>query len=92
MLGRLQLRWNSVVHGHHVYEDIWTPFVGEILCVELVSRDQTLFSRRGVIACSISAPREKRSGMVTFLLWCNFTSCWATCASAMVNYKKCICA
>ena len=25
------LCWNSVVCGHHVY---WTPFVGEILCVE----------------------------------------------------------
>ena len=31
---------------------------------KLVSRGQTLFSRRGVIACSISAPREKESGMV----------------------------
>ena len=33
-------------------------------CNNLVSRGQTLFSRRGVIACSISAPREKGSGMV----------------------------
>ena len=28
------LRWNNVVRGHHVYKDIWTPFVGEILHVE----------------------------------------------------------
>ena len=28
------LHWNSVVRGHHVYKDIWTPFVGEILHVE----------------------------------------------------------
>ena len=28
------LRWNSVIRGHHIYKDIWTPFVGEILCVE----------------------------------------------------------
>ena len=30
----------------------------------LVSREQTLFSCRGVIACSISVPREK--GLVRF--------------------------
>ena len=27
------LRWNSVFRGHHVYKDIFIPFVGEILCV-----------------------------------------------------------
>ena len=26
--------WESVIHGHHVYKDIWTPFVGEILNVQ----------------------------------------------------------
>ena len=28
------LRWDSVIRGHHIYKDIWTPFVSEILCVE----------------------------------------------------------
>ena len=28
------LHWNSVVHGHHMYKHIWTPFVDEILRVE----------------------------------------------------------
>ena len=28
------LRWDSVVHGHHVYKDILTPFLGEILHVK----------------------------------------------------------
>ena len=26
--------WESVIRGHHVYKDIWTPFVGEILNVQ----------------------------------------------------------
>ena len=26
--------WKSVIHSHHVYKDIWTPFVGEILNVQ----------------------------------------------------------
>ena len=26
--------WDSVILGHHVYKDIWTPFVGEILNVQ----------------------------------------------------------
>jgi len=25
---------DSVIHGHHIYKDIWTPFIGEILHVE----------------------------------------------------------
>ena len=28
------LSWDSVICGHHIYKDIWTPFVGEILHVE----------------------------------------------------------
>ena len=28
------LHWDSVIHGHHVYKDIWTPFIGEVLRVE----------------------------------------------------------
>ena len=23
-----------MIHGHHIYKDIWTPFVGEILRLE----------------------------------------------------------
>ena len=23
--------WESVVRGHHIYKDIWTPLIGEIL-------------------------------------------------------------
>ena len=23
--------FNSIVHGHHVYNIVWTPFLGEIL-------------------------------------------------------------
>ena len=28
------LHWDSVIRGHHVYKEIWTPFVGEVLRVE----------------------------------------------------------
>ena len=28
------LRWEGVIHGHHVYKDNWTPFIGKILCVK----------------------------------------------------------
>ena len=28
------LHWDSVIRGHHVYKDIWTPFIGEVLRVE----------------------------------------------------------
>ena len=28
------LSWDSVIRGHHIYKNIWTPFVGEILRVE----------------------------------------------------------
>ena len=28
------LHWDSVIHGHHVYKEIWTAFVGEVLRVE----------------------------------------------------------
>jgi len=28
------LRLDSVICGHHIYKDIWTPFTGEILGVE----------------------------------------------------------
>ena len=28
------LRLDSVICGHHIYKDIWTPFTGEILHVE----------------------------------------------------------
>ena len=23
--------WDSMIRGHHIYEDIWTSFMGEIL-------------------------------------------------------------
>ena len=26
--------WESVIRGHHVYKDIWTPFIGEIRNVQ----------------------------------------------------------
>ena len=26
--------WESVIRGHHVFKDIWSPFVGEILNVQ----------------------------------------------------------
>ena len=25
---------DSVIHGHHVYKDVWTPYVGEELPLE----------------------------------------------------------
>ena len=28
------LCWDSKIHGHYVYKDIWTPFVEEILCMK----------------------------------------------------------
>ena len=28
------LHWDSVIRGHHVHKDIWTPFIGEDLRVE----------------------------------------------------------
>ena len=28
------LHWDSVIRGHHVYKDIWTLFIGEVLRVE----------------------------------------------------------
>ena len=28
------LHWDSIICGHHVYKDIWTPFIGKLLCVE----------------------------------------------------------
>ena len=28
------LHWDSVIRGHRVYQDIWTPFIGEVLHVE----------------------------------------------------------
>ena len=33
------LSWGSVIRGHHIYKDIWTPFVGEILHVEQEARN-----------------------------------------------------
>jgi len=26
--------WESVVHGHHIYKEIWTPVRGEVLTCE----------------------------------------------------------
>ena len=28
------LEWSSYVRGHHVYCDVWTPAVGELLCLK----------------------------------------------------------
>lgn len=28
------LHWDSMIHGHHFYKDIWTPFIGKVLCVK----------------------------------------------------------
>jgi len=27
-------RWESVIHGHHIYKAIWMPEIGETLCCE----------------------------------------------------------
>ena len=28
------LHWDNVIRSYHIYKDIWTPFIGEILRVE----------------------------------------------------------
>ena len=33
------LHSDSVIHGHHIYKDIWNSFVGEILRVEQEAHD-----------------------------------------------------
>ena len=33
------IHWDSMIHGHPVYEDIWTPIIDEILCVEQETHD-----------------------------------------------------
>ena len=33
-LGSSILDFNSVICGHHVYKDVWTPFIGEELTVQ----------------------------------------------------------
>ena len=31
---------DSVVRGHHIYKSIWTPFLGEVLRVEMEERNE----------------------------------------------------
>ena len=38
------LCWDNAIHGHHVYEDIWNPFVAKILCVEQETHSTDHFS------------------------------------------------
>ena len=73
------LRWNSVVCGHHVYKDIWTSFVGEILQEDDNPEDCfTVCIVKGLI--HFLHFHSTIYKLPAFLLWCNFALCWATCA------------
>ena len=54
---------------------------------QLVSRSQTLFSRRGVIAFSISAPLETRLGLASYMRdFCNSNMCSLYRSSYISSY------
>ena len=52
---------DSVIRGHHVYKDIWTPYVGEELFLEQEQGNQhdfyaTTVKKNGVVVGRV--PRE----------------------------------
>ena len=64
------------VTGHHVYKDIWT---GSICAGGVEQEDDNPEDCFAV--CIVKYLIQISSiFIVTFLLWCNFASCWATCA------------
>ena len=38
------LSWDSMIHGNRIYKYVWTPFVGEIFCVEQEARNPNHFA------------------------------------------------
>ena len=58
------LHWDGVIRGHHVYRDIWTSFIGEVLRVAQETHNVQDWFAVAVVKDDITVghvPREVRA-------------------------------
>ena len=71
-----------VVRGHHVYTSVWTPFLGEVLRVEMEERNEedryavAILKDGGVVICHV--PRSFSKTFYFFLRQGGSTECKIT--------------
>ena len=59
-------QYNSVIHGHHVYKDIWTPYTGENLtldCEDTINRHAVVVMKSGEIVSHMPRAIAKLSSL-----------------------------